>query len=404
MKINNQYLYYYKRLFPYIKPYMIRVLIATLISIPIGALDGVQALALRPYINNIISHKHPELVWLMPIAILGFTALQGFLIYISTYMNSWVGMKITNDIKKNLFNKLLNYESSFYDNNPTGYIVSRFSSDVDTASSGLINNIKAFLQKLFSSVSLIAVLIFNSWQLAIIAVTVLFCTFLPLTRLRKKLRKISEENIKVGSAIYTYYNETCSGNRVISSYNLESVQEKKFISCMKNSFNLGMKSTKISGWLSPLMNFIASIGIAIVLGYGGYLLTYGNLKAGSLISFITALLLLYSPIKGLGGTIVSAQNSFFAIGRVLELLDYKTKIQNSPDAVEINSVKQGIDFENVWFAYEEDKPVLKNVCLNVKVGETLALVGNSGGGKSTLVNLIPRFYDVDGRRDKDRRH
>ena len=172
---------------------MFRVMIATLISIPIGVLDGVVPFSLRYYVNfiNNITHSHSnitqtyvniahlniKMILLVPIAIMvaivGFSALQGILMYIATYTNSWVGMKITNDIKKKLFNKLLKYESSFYDKNPTGFIVSRFATDVDSASNGLIGNVKAFLQKLFSSITLIGVLIYNSWQLAIIAVCII---------------------------------------------------------------------------------------------------------------------------------------------------------------------------------------------------------------------------------------
>ena len=223
---------------------------------------------------------------------------------------------------------------------------------------------------------------------------VLLCSFIPLSRLRKKLKYISEENIKVGSKVYTYYNETCSGNRVISAYNLEEPQEDKFNSALKNTFHLGIKSTQISGWLTPIMYFIASIGIAIVMGYGTYLIVSGSIKSGTLVSFITALILLYNPIKSIGSTVVATQNSFFAIGRILELLDYDPKIKDKPDAVRLKSVKNSIEFKNVWFEYEKDKPVLKNINLEVKMGETLALVGKLRRRKVNAGNLLPRFYDI----------
>lgn len=394
MESKENFIYYYKRLFPYIKPYMARVLIATLISIPIGALEGVMAWSVKPFTDVVLVNKSLHMAKYIPFAIVGFALIQGLLNYISTYMNNWVGMRITVDIKKELFNKLLKYETAFYDKNATGYIVARFSNDVDAASSGLIANIKAFIQRLFTSLALIGVLIYNSWQLAIIAVVVLVSSFLPMTRLRKKLKYISEENVKVGSYVYTNFNESCTGNRIIAAYNLQETQKKKFVDSINSAFRLGMKSTQISGWLGPVMHLIASIGIAIVVGYGSYLVATKHLSAGSFASFIFSLVILYNPIRGLGGTALSAQNSFFAIARILELLDYEPKVINKEDAISIHTVKDGIEIENVRFEYEQEKPVLKGINLEVKLGETLALVGNSGGGKSTLVNLIPRFYDV----------
>ena len=390
----DDFIYYYKRLFPYIKPYAFRVAVATFISLPIGAMEGLMAWAIKPFTDGVLVGKNVHMAQYFTIGIILFAIVQGILNYISTYTNNWVGMKITNDIKRELFNKLLRLETAFYDKSATGYIVSRFSSDVDAASSGLIGNVKAFLQRVFTSMALIGVLVYNSWQLAIIAIIVLVSSFYPLTRLRNKLKYISEEGVKVGSSVYTNFNESCSGNRIVAAYNLQDTQEKKFVGSINNAFRLSMKSAQISGWLGPIMHIIASIGIATVVGFGSYLITSNKLSAGSFASFVLALIALYNPMRGLGGTILQAQNSFFAIGRILELLDYKPKIKDKDNAVNIQNVQNGIKFENVWFEYEKGRPILKDINLEVKIGETLALVGNSGGGKSTIVNLVPRFYDV----------
>lgn len=390
----KNFIYCYKRIFPYVKPYMFRVLVATLISIPIGAMDGLMAYSLKPYMDNVLVQKNLHIAYYVPFAILGFTAIQGTLTYISTYTNSWVGMKITNNIKKHLFNKLLCHETRFYDTNVTGYIVTRFSSDVDTASGGLINNVKAFLSRLFSSISLIVVLLYNSWKLAIIAIIVLLLTFLPLAKLRKKLKLISEDGLKIGSNIYTNFNESCTGNKTIAAYNLHDIQEKKFCSSLDDAFYLSIKSTQISGLVGPLMHFMASIGIAAVVGFGGYLVATKEITGGSFASFLAALVILYTPIKGIGATVLQTQNSLFAIGRILELLDYDPKIQSKENAVELDKIKNGIQFKNVWFEYNKEKLVLRDINLDVKLGETIAFVGSSGGGKSTIVNLIPRFYDL----------
>jgi subfamily B ATP-binding cassette protein MsbA len=155
-----------------------------------------------------------------------------------------------------------------------------------------------------------------------------------------------------------------------------------------------MSLTKRSGWMSPLMYLIASIGIAVVLGYGTQLITSGQMTAGSFASFVTSLLLLYKPVKSLGNTMTGIQSTFVAMGRVFELFDLYPEIKDSENAIEMRELNNEIEFKNVFFEYVSDRVVLKNINLKVKKGETLAIVGNSGGGKSTLISLLPRFYDV----------
>ncbi|MEI7474111.1 MAG: ABC transporter transmembrane domain-containing protein [bacterium] len=390
----NDYFYCLKRLFPYIKPYLGRTIFAMLLSIPIGALDGATPVFVQKFIDQLNKNLNMMFVVGVPLLIVLFATVQGVLNYLSAYYNTWVATKITQDIKDVMFKKLLTYESAFYDKNPTGLIVSRFNSDVDQASSGLVSNLRLFLSRLFSSISLISVLLYNSWQLAIIAIVVLGCAFLPLKQLRKKLKFISDENIKLGGEIYTVYNETCSGNRTVASYNLQGTQTNKFKNSLQRGFYLSIKSIQATALIGPSVQFISACGLAIVVGFSSYLIKTHQLTTGSLASFIIALILLYQPIKTLGNTASQAQNAFFAMGRILGLLDSESSIKENKNSVEINDVKNSITFENVTFEYIKDKIVLNNINLNVKVGETLALVGNSGGGKSTLVNLIPRFYDV----------
>ena len=155
-----------------------------------------------------------------------------------------------------------------------------------------------------------------------------------------------------------------------------------------------MKMTKLGGWIGTITHLIASIGVAIVIGFGSYLIMSGKLEMKAFVSFILALIMLYTPLKSIGNTALSTQASFLAMGRVLKLLEYEAEIKNSDNPVVLNQVKDSIRFENVWFEYEKSKPVLKDINFEVKIGETVALVGNSGGGKSTIINLIPRFYEV----------
>ena len=385
----------YSRILPYIKPYWQRAVLAILICIPIGALDSVIALSLKPYMDLVMIEKTIQSPWYIPLGIVLFTVIQGLLNISATYLNTWVGGKITTDLKMTLYKKLLTFSSPFFDARKSGDIVFRFNTDADTACSGLLENLKVFVSRLFSSISLIAVLFYNSWQLAFIAITILGLAFLPLTTIRKKIKDVMDKSVSVSSTAITAYNETYHGSKTIMSYNLEQLQTDKFQQILQNIFKLKIKIVQRTSWLSPLMHVIVSIGIGLAIGYGSHLILTNQITSGNFVSFITALIMLYTPIKNLGNNLNAVQFSFLAIERVFNILDMQPSIRNRDDAIEFEKFEDNITFKDVNFAYKTGKPVLKNINLTVKKGETLALVGNSGGGKTSLVNLLPRFYGFD---------
>ena len=398
------YGYLLKRIWPYIRPVMFRIIIGFLLAIPLGLLDGATAFALKPYIDVVINgntyaYKGFELTRdllaaLIPWVIIIFAVVQGLLKYINSYLTDWISLKISNSVKEDLFKKLVYLDSKFYDENSSGLVISRFLSDPDTASKNIVESIKTLITAFTSSLGLIAVLLYNSWKLAFVGVVVLVCAFIPVSLIRKRVKRVSNASMVVGSGMTTNVNETYHGNKTISGYCLQEDIYSKFKSQIRELFDLSMSLTKRSGWLSPIMYFIASIGVAIVMLVGNHLIITGEMSTGSLASFITSLLLLYKPIKTLGSTLTSMQNIFVSMNRVFELFDLEPEIQNKPGARELESIQNNITFENVYFEYEKNKPVLNGVSFEVKKGEMLALVGNSGGGKSTIVNLIPRFYDI----------
>ncbi len=384
----------YSRILPYVKPYWFRASLAMLICIPIGSLDAIIALALKPYMDLVMVEKSVQSPWYIPFGIVAFTSLQGMLNYLATYLNTWVGGKITNDLKFALYNKFLTFETAYFDKKKSGDIVYRFNTDADTACNGLLENLKTFLSRLFSSISLVCVLFYNSWQLAIIASLVLGSAFIPIANLRKRVKSVMDKSVTAGSAIITAYNESFAGNKTIISYNLANRQKSKMKYILDNIFNLKIKMVQRTSWLSPLMHVIVSIGIGVAIGYGSHLILTKQITSGNFVSFITALILLYTPIKNLGNNFNAVQFSFMAIERIFNILDSKPKIVSKENAIKLNSIQNDISFENVYFEYLKDKPVLKNINLEVKKGQTIAFVGNSGGGKSTIVSLIPRFYDI----------
>lgn len=397
-----------KRIFPYIKPVMGRVLINLAIAVPLGLLDGVVALSLKPYLDYVVNgtpqdtwtfmgHTVYTQAWLaaiIPFGIVGFALFQGILKYVSNYLTDWTGNKISNSLKVDLFKKLTQMDPQFYDVNSSGVILARFLTDPDTASKDIINNMKSFIATFFGLIGLVGVLLYNSWQLAIIGVTIMGIAITPVTLIRKKIKKVSNANMVVSSDMNTNFNETFAGNKIVTAYNLQGEQNNKFENQINEQFHLVMSLTKRVGWMSPIMYFVCSIGIALVMAYGNHLILSGQMTAGSFASFVTSLLLLYKPTKTLGNTLTSLQTTFVAMGRVFELFDLHPNIKSNENAVQLHGLKNSIVFKNVYFEYEPDTPVLKDFNLTVNKNETIALVGNSGGGKSTVVSLLPRFYDV----------
>lgn len=396
-KINSMYLVQnYRKILVYVRPYWFRALVAVLITIPIGSMDAVIAWSLRPYMDVVMVEKNTgsSSTYLIPVLIVVFSCVQSLLNYTATYLNTWVGQRISMDVKMKLFGKLMTYNAAFFDKQNSGDILFRFNADVDLACGGLLSNLKLFTTRVFSSLSLIGVLFYNSWQLAIVAVVVLLGALFPLTRVRRKILSIMDKTIFSGAAVMTHYNETYSGNRIITSYNLYDYQQKRFQDTLRSVFKLGMKMVQRTGMLSPLMHFIVSLGTASVIWLGSYLIVTHQITAGSFVSFIAALIMLYNPIKSIGNNFNSVQMSLMAMERVFGLLEANPAIMSKENAVKLGDIKKGIEYKDVCFEYVPGKPVLKHVNLKINVGETVAFVGNSGGGKTTMVNILPRFYDI----------
>ncbi len=384
----------YSKIYPYVKPYWFRALAAVLITIPVGSMDAVIAWSLKPYMDVVMIEKNTQATNFLPLLIIFFSLMQSVLNYLATYLNTWVGQRIAMDVKVALFDKLMRYHAAFFDKQNSGDVVFRFNTDVDMACSGLLSNLKLFTTRFFSSISLIAVLFYNSWQLAILAVVVLMGALYPLTTVRKRIKNVMNKAVFSGSAVITHYNETFNGNRIVSSYNLYKYQGQKFRDTARMVFKMGMKMIQRTGILSPMMQFIVSLGIAGVIWLGSFLIVHHEISAGNFVSFITALVMLYNPIKSIGNNYNAVQMSLMAMERVFSLLQQQPDIRSKENAKPLSCVKDNIEYKDVCFEYISGKPVLKNVNLKVNVGETIAFVGNSGGGKTTMVNLLPRFYDL----------
>ena len=425
----------YKRFWPFMKRYAFLAIFGMLLTIPIGALDAVVASFLRPFMDRVMVEQDKAFAYNVPLIILGFALTQGILLYIASIVNSYVGGRISRDMKQRLFSKLLGMDTSFYDKNNTGTINFRYANDVDTASSGLMDNLKLFLTKFFSSVSLVGVLLYNSWQLSIAALGMLIFLIYPMSRVRRRIKKITNDSVRVGTQVVTLYNETTDGASIIKSFNLINYMNQRFDNVVQYIFKLNMKLIRDTNWLPPAMHLVTAIGTATVLYFGMTLILDKVITPGAFVAFLSALIMLYTPIKSIGKNYINVQKALLAIDRIYELLEIKTyeitdKQSSSATEDDVNKSEQeqlqtadsnavfdtasdevhvdknalinladitdNITFSHVSFRYASDGPwILKDVSFTVKAGTKVALVGNSGGGKSTVCSLIPRLYEID---------
>lgn len=384
----------FKQLIQYIKPYLPMTLLSILLTLPAGALDAVIVMTLKPYMDVIMLNKSIHSPWTISFLILVFTSIQGILNFSATYINSYVAGQITNEIKIILFENLLNRETSFFDKNTSGFIQKAFNNDVSKAFGSLLGYLKSYALRIFSTISLIIVLIYNCWQLAIIAVFILVFALIPVTQVKNLIKNIVNDYENENAKVIADYNETFSGNKIISAFNLKNFQINKLKKHLKKAFQLDMKIILRTGWTTPLMRLVAAIGIGLIIGIGSNLINNNTITSGNFVAFVTALILLFNPIKGIGNDSKNLQTSILAIERVINELEYIPKIKNNASPIFMKHFNSGIEFKNVSFKYRKNKKVLHELSFQINKGEKFALVGHSGGGKSTIINLIPRFYDV----------
>lgn len=385
-----------KKFWPFLKPYIFLTILGVLLTIPVGGLDAAVASFLKPFMDNVMVDKNTEFALKVPFIIIGFTLVQGICIYTSNIVNTYVGARISTDLKLALYKKLLVSESVFFDKNTSGIVLLRFCNDADSATTGLITNVKLFLSKFWSSLGLLAVLLWNSWQLSFIALGVLILLVIPMKIARKKVMKIMSKNVEAQTKINTTYVETYSGIKIIKSFNLIKTMYEKFHREAEDIFKFSMKMTRDTNWLSPAMHLVTACGVAGVLYYGMYLITTGVITSGTFVAFLAALIMLYTPIKSIGNNYVGLQTALLALERIYVILDTPSFEANDGEGKkELKAISKEIKFNHVNFSYDGQRMILKDVNLSVPVGKKVALVGNSGGGKSTVCSLIPRLYELD---------
>ena len=383
----------YKRLIKLAKPHLPKFILAMLCMLVVGGLTSVLAFLVKPVLDDIFMKKNAAMLKWIPIAVVAIYMLKGLCTYVQTILMNFIGQRVVADIRNRLYQVIQTQSMSFFTKNQTGILMSRITNDVNSMQGAVSEAVTSLLKDSFTLICLMFVIFYRDWHLALVAMVIFPLTIYPIATFGRKMRKLATRTQVTMGSLTTLLQETISGARIVKAFGREDYESSRFSRENENLLKLTLKSVTISAVSSPFMEFLGGVGIAAIIFYGGYQVIQGVSTPGTFFSFLAALILLYEPIKRLTNVNNTIQQGIAGAQRVFSIIDAVPEIRNKPEAIPLPAISKAIDIRNVTFRYE-DTPVLKQINLTVRAGEAVAFVGMSGGGKTTLVNLIPRFYDV----------
>jgi subfamily B ATP-binding cassette protein MsbA len=381
----------------YVRPYVPRLGLAMLLMIGVSALNGAVAYLVKPILDDIFILRDAGRLAYVPFLILGIYFTRGVLEFSHLYLMSGAGQRVVRDIRQHLYSHMQSLSLSFYLRHPAGVLMSRVMNDVTLMQSAITDAATGLVKDIFTVLFLVGVVFYRDWKMAIVALVVFPMAFWPIARFGRRLRKTSTRTQEVMGSLSSHLQETISGAKLVKSFGAEGYEVDRFTVRNQELFRLSMKVVKVQAMTAPLSDVFGGIGAAAVVYYGGYNVVNGHTTPGNFFSFITALFMLYAPVKGLSRVNNVVQQGIAAGVRVFEVVDTLPEVLEKGNAVPLPPVREEIVFDNVDFRYSADgDPVLQGIDLRVPAGTMVAIVGSSGAGKTTLVDLLPRFYDPQG--------
>ena len=384
----------YLRLLDYIRPYWVRLVIAAVCSGAVAALTGGYAWLVRPALDEIFINKNETWLYLLPVALMAVSVLKGICGYGQSYLMIFVGSRVVTDIRQQLFGHLMRLPIGFHLKNPSSRMLSRVINDVNWIQNAVSGVLKDLFQQSLTFLVLLGVILYQNWRLALFSILVIPLSAYPMVRFGNQLRKIATAGQERTADMSTALQETLTGVRIVKGFTREDAEGRRFAGFNEAYFRTNMKSTQVSSITSPVLEVVGILGVAGIIWYGGSQVIQGAMTPGTFFSFLTAVFLMYTPIKRLASANNTIQQALAAADRVFTVLDVPTEAAQDTGTRSLDGVRSAIALQGVSFRYEGVEAwALTDISLTVRPGEVLALVGSSGAGKTTLVNLIPRFHD-----------
>ena len=377
-----------------LKPYRKQVWASLLcMGIASGA-TGLSAWLMKPVVNDVFMSKNASLLLPIAAAVICTFVTKGFATYLQSSLTSWYGLRIIADMQNRLFAHLTRMDLAFFHGESTGVLVSRFTVDINLMRAAVSNALVGLGRDTLTAIILVTVMFWQDWLLASVSFFVFPIAILPISKLGKRMRKVTANTQEQMGTFNTLLEQSFQGVRMVKAYGMEGYEQSKIEAISETICNLVYKASRVRAASSPVMETLGGVAVAVVILYGGQRVISDATTPGAFFAFITALLMAYEPMKRLANLNTNLQEGLAATQRVFHLLDLAPEIVDAPDAKPLAVSGGGLRFDEVSFTYDGERKALNALNLEVPAGKTVALVGSSGGGKSTILNLIPRFYDV----------
>ena len=379
----------------HVRPYFGKMSLAAICMAIVAAATATNAWLMQPILDEVFLNKNTQLLLLVPFAVMTIAIVKGLASYGESIFMEYSGESIISDVRYRLFSHLMNADLNFFHKNSSGKLISRFTYDVGLLRASVSTALTGIAKDSMTLIFLVALMFYQDWFLAIIAFFVFPAAVLPILYIGRRIRKISTSTQTEIGSFASLLSQIFQGARYVKAYTMQKYEKRRAKKIIEDLFNLIYKSVRIRSRTRPILETLGGIAIALVIFYGGSKVISGATTPGTFFSFITALLMAYQPLKRLANFNINIQDGLAAADRIFNLLDQKPEITDLPNAKEYIHKKGEIEFKKVKFSYgSKTSHALNEINLKILGGKTVALVGKTGAGKSTILNLIPRFYDT----------